>query len=253
MRILITGAAGSIGTALIPRLLDGGHRVFPTDIDTLDVTQPKIRVRQHVRHIHPDLIYHLAGAKYAPEGETDPGHTTQVNAIGTANILACGIPTVTASTCKACDPETVYGASKLIAERLTLNAGGWVARFYNIRESAGNVFETWAGTPDDQPLPVAPCSRFFITMRQAVDLLVDAPQYHPPGRYTVDPGDPVSMNEEAWRLYPTRSQRPIDPRRGDRILEPRHAQAETLEPLHDGLEQIVSAHDRQPVLAQAAA
>src|SRR5262245_20397675 len=120
--ILVTGAKGSIGSALLPRLERPALGVDIEDFDIRDVDA----VRHYVKTVKPDLIYHLAGAKSATQGEADPLTALQVNAVGTANILAAAgdAHVITVSTCKACDPETAYGASKLLAERLTLEAGG---------------------------------------------------------------------------------------------------------------------------------
>lgn len=225
MTVWITGAAGSVGSALAER----SPEAVGTDIE-VDVTD-RYAVGRAAKRIRPSLVYHCAGAKHAPEGETDPAHVAAVNIDGTRNMLAAtpGIPLVLASTCKAADPETAYGASKLIAERMVLNAGGWVARFYNVVETQGNVFQIWAGIPADMPLPVMACWRYFISLDQAVGLMVTVPSL-PSGRYTVAPGPPVYIPDMAANLYPDRAIRMIPPRRGDRLREPLAATSETLTP-----------------------
>lgn len=195
-----------------------------SDVDVTDWWAVSSFVENH----DPTLIYHLAGAKHAPEGEQDPSHIAHVNIIGTANIIDMGIPTVLASTCKAADPETAYGASKLIAERIVLNAGGWIARFYNVVETSGNVFTIWANTPTSQPLPVMDCWRYFISLEDAIYLIRLLPEL-PPGRYTIPPGEPVYIPELAARLYPDRDLIEVPRRRGDRYREPLHATSETID------------------------
>jgi hypothetical protein len=172
-RVLVTGASGSIGSAVVDALRGVAIATYPSDIVgaywQLDVCDDD-RVADAIKAIRPTHVLHLAGEKHAPEGELDPVKTTRTNIEGTVNVLrhAGGARVVTASTCKACDPETVYGASKLIAERMTLNAGGSVARFYNVVESSGNVFRLWESLPADEPLPVAPCERYFVSLADAV-------------------------------------------------------------------------------------
>lgn len=237
-RILVTGAHGTLGRALLQKLR--ADEIHATDLEHLDVRKPIRLAREY------DLVFHLAAAKHAPEGELDPWHTAETNIIGTRNMLETGVRTILASTCKAADPETVYGASKLIAERMTLAAGGSVARFYNIRESSGNVFETWSRMPKNEPLPVTDCWRYFMSIEQAVDLLLfvaDAP----PGRYTVGQAAGSWMFEEARKL--DRGWQFIARRRGDRRIEPRLARCETTVPAGDGFWQIISAHDAVPVAA----
>lgn len=237
MRTLVTGAKGSIGTLLVPQL-EGD--VVATDVDTFDVT----RARRNDLGGY-DLIYHLAGAKHAPVGEEDPEETFRINVVGTENIIRAAkgrAKIVFASTCKACNPETVYGATKLIAERMVLNAGGVVARFYNVRETCGNVFRLWEGLAPDEPVPYTDCSRFFISVDQAVKLLL-ACSMLPSGRYTVDPGRPRHMRDEAEALYPHRELVEVPRRRGDRAKEPLCATNERVLPSVQGILRIVSYND----------
>jgi FlaA1/EpsC-like NDP-sugar epimerase len=257
--ILVTGAAGSIGRPLVALLRAAGLPVVATDLEEaiaeadvwgfqrMDVRDPMEVLRVVSRH-EPSLIVHLAGAKHAPDGECNPRATADTNITGTWNILEMGRRTILASTCKAADPETAYGASKLIAERAVLNHGGSVARFYNVVQTTGNVFVTWAGIPENGPLGVTPCRRYFMTIREAVALVLWASAL-PSGRYTLDPGESRRMTRVARALYPGRELRPLPPRRGDRVAEPRHAAHEQLlETDLEWVEQIVSPHDPQALL-----
>ena len=247
-RILVTGAAGSIGSALVPVLEDAGIEVVATDIDTMNVEYAEY-AQPVVKNTRPDIVFHLAGAKHAPEGEESPQRAMRVNGDGTWNVLrACELyapdaRVVLSSTCKACDPETAYGASKLIAERMVLNSGGSVARMHNVTDTSGNVFRLWESLPAGEPLPVvAGCRRYFISLHDAVALHLWAAVLEP-GRYAVDPGEPRYMPELAAELYPGREQRFIPPRRGDRIQEPLHADCELYYHLDNGLLCIVGTHD----------
>lgn len=255
MIALVTGAAGSVGAALCPVLRERGWNVLALDIGELDVRDSE-RVRHFVAAFTPDVIVHLAGAKHAPEGELDPAGTATTNITGTANVLAAaaqyGARVITASTCKACDPETAYGATKLVAERMTLNAGGSVARFYNVPESGGNVFRLWESLPEDAPIPVTDCRRYFITMDAAVTLVI-ACLTLPAGRWTIDPGAPQWMRDVAARLYPGREIIEIPARRGDRRIEPLCAASETLSPYGTDLVRIVSPYDPPATIIEVAA
>jgi UDP-N-acetylglucosamine 4,6-dehydratase len=243
VKVVITGSEGSVGKALTPVLQARGDEVHGLDIVTgLDILD-ELALRSALQLAEPDVIFHCAGAKHAPEGEVEPWDATRVNVEGTRNVLQAapdGCRMVLTSTCKACNPETVYGATKLIAERLTLNAGQTVARFYNVREASGNVFEIWAGM--QPPLPATSCYRYFITMPQAVGLLLRVVQM-PPGRYTLDPGYSVLMLVEAAALVGRENVEIMRPRRGDRLKEPRIGGGESLVPLGNGVERIHSRHD----------
>jgi FlaA1/EpsC-like NDP-sugar epimerase len=239
-RVLVTGAKGSIGSALL------GHiQATATDVDTLDV-RDEAAVAAALSSERPDIIFHMAAAKSAPDGERDPMSALEINVIGTRNVLAHapeGCRVVTASTCKACEPETAYGASKLVAERVTLNAGGSVSRFYNVVESSGNVFEIWEQRSESEPLLVTPCRRYFISLAEAVSLVLWTAVL-PPARYGFDPGRSREMRDVAADLYPGRSVQSVPPRRGDRIAEPLAARHEHVEQdAVPGLLRIVGAHD----------
>ena len=239
-RILITGAKGSIGSALLEHI-----DANATDVDSLDV-RDESAVRETLADANPEVVFHMAAAKSAPDGERDPMSALEINVIGTRNVLAHvpeGCRVVTASTCKACEPETAYGASKLVAERVTLNAGGSVSRFYNVVESSGNVFELWAQLGRDDPIPVTPCRRYFISLEEAVSLVLWT-AILPSARYGFDPGTARELHDVAAALYPDREIQSIPPRRGDRLVEPLAARHEQVEQdAQASLLRIVGAHD----------
>lgn len=256
MSIVVTGYRGSIGARLAEVLMSATSGEFlGLDIEFgQDITDPKwIRT---IFESGADVIFHLAAAKSAPAGEEDPYDTAHTNILGTRNVLRAAsqlitskrVPAVvTASTCKACDPETAYGASKLIAERMTLGyANGRVARFHNVMETQGNVFETWAGLPEDEPIPVTNCTRHFICLDEAVSLLIAAASpLTEPGRYAFRPDPALPMMTVARRLYPNRSKALVPPRRGDRITEPYMARCEEAEVLDWRLLRITSPYDKE--------
>lgn len=127
---------------------------------------------------------------------------------------------VAATTCKAIEPETVYGASKLISDRIVLNHDFTVARFFNVIESAGNVFEIWEDRKKKAlDLYVTPCFRFFISVDEAVSFITHLLML-PPGRYAPYPGDPIEMTTMVQRFAPGYPFKVVPPRRGDRLVEP---------------------------------
>jgi len=218
---------------------------YPTDVDSLDVTDGE-RVLRRFYHTAPGVVFHLAAHKHAPEAEATPADVTRTNVLGTENVVraarAVEAKVVLASTCKAADPETVYGATKLIAERIVLNAGGVVCRYFNVRESAGNVFRLWESVPESEALLWTSCWRYFITLDDAVDLLVRAVDL-PAGRYAIDPGSPRHMHAELLALYPDRTHCQIPRRRGDREAEPLHGASESWKRVGERLFRISSHHD----------
>lgn len=240
-KILVTGANGSIGRRLFDRLRSVNRHVQGVDL------RPGHDVRYgnilHDGFIHDaDIVFHCAAAKSATDGETNPYRTAQANIEGTKNILrySPGARVILASTCKACDPETAYGASKLIAERMVLDAGGSVARFYNVVESSGNVFEKWER--ETGKIWATDCWRYFISLEEAVSLML-ATALERPGRYTFAPGAPRHMLKVAQDLYPDRELVIADRRRGDRPAEPERSACERIELVRDRLMQVRSPYD----------
>lgn len=246
-QILITGAGGSIGTRLYERLRKICDFIpYRTDKKQMDVTNSFI-VRLTIDKYKPDIIIHLAGMKHAPQGEVNPLEAIDINITGTHNIIKnldilekpCKV--VLASTCKANNPEIVYGATKLIAERLVLNAGGSVARFFNVVETSGNVFEIWEKEKGKKK--VAHCIRYFIGLDEAVGLLIYTAMA-PAGRYIVNTIHPHNMLDIYSKLYNEDGQI-MPPRRGDRIKELYKSTSETVEKtlLNNCIAKLKSAHD----------
>jgi UDP-N-acetylglucosamine 4,6-dehydratase/5-epimerase len=138
--ILVTGAAGSVGTELVRTLLEfnprnlvlvdnneGGLYDLEQDLRSSELSTFVADIRDKER-IEPlfkgvDLVFHLAGLKNLPMCEHNPYEAIKTNIVGTKNVIdACLRGSVEkaifTSTGKAVKPTTAYGASKLLAERL---------------------------------------------------------------------------------------------------------------------------------------
>lgn len=245
--VLIVGGGGSIGEAIQTYGAKSDINMF--DDNFLDITD-EYAVRQYMgRHKPYRAIINLAGAKHAPEGEDTTYHTLEVNTIGVQNLIKWkpkGCRIIQASTCKACNPETAYGASKLLAERMVLNDGGTVVRYYNVIETAGNVFELWKEQAKEGTIKVVDkCERYFITLKEAAGLTVAAISLKP-GRYTINGVKLTNMMDVAKSLYPDTQKTIVQPRRGDRITEKLHGTSEYLgETFYDGaIVKIENYHDK---------
>jgi FlaA1/EpsC-like NDP-sugar epimerase len=133
---------------------------------------------------------------------------------GTKNIvdasLAAGVERfVLVSTDKAVDPNSVYGASKLIAEELVLRQGTsdrvfLVVRFGNVLGSRGSILPLFRqqilkGGPVTITDPQS--KRYFMTIPEAVSLVLQAGGVgHSRGLYLLDMGEPVSIKELADQM-----------------------------------------------------
>lgn len=255
-KVLVTGGEGSIGAALADFLydLDGVvSEVLFTDIHTMDVRDERNVMAQFLL-FKPNLVIHLAASKHAPLGEEDPYEVVRTNVEGTYNVLEwsrrLGANCVVASTCKACDPETAYGASKLIAERMALNAGQNVARYYNVCETSGNVFKIWERQVEQgNQLAYTDCKRRFTTLREALNLTLWVSMWGERARYTLTNTTSQHMRDVLAAYYPygdsTGMFSVIPTRRGDRYEEPRHAACEQMEEVAgcEWISRIVNPHD----------
>lgn len=249
MRVLVTGADGFIGRRVLPVLWDLGHETVAFDLPDGDVRD----VAALRRYADCAACIHLAGLKYATTSELDPLPTVDVNVTGTANVCAVfGGRAVIASTCKAADPETVYGASKLLAERVGLLAGARVVRLVNVLGSSGSVTEIWDRVPAGSPLPVCDATRLFMTADQAAELFVSALEW-PTGRYGPRDARHLHIDELAAELHPGRETVRIPLRRGDRRHERLLADCEHDSAWSDRVVSITAVHDAHELEAAVAA
>jgi len=157
MKILITGAAGMLGTDARRILAGQGHEVIPTDVGPaavgdirpLDITDGAA-VRAFFAETNPDVVFHGAAYTNVDGCERDPDLAHKVNALGTWTVASAaeevGAALVAISTdfvfdgmkgaayteFDAPNPISHYGASKLAGENL---AGAACRRCYIVRTS----------------------------------------------------------------------------------------------------------------------
>jgi UDP-N-acetylglucosamine 4,6-dehydratase len=135
-----------------------------------------------------EIVVHAAALKRIEVGAYNPLEVKKTNIDGAANVIEAATDAhvgrvVFLSTDKAYQPVSPYGTSKAFAESLFLaanNTRGWngprfsVVRYGNIWNSTGSVVPTWRKmleTSDTVPVTDPECTRFFMTMDEAVDLV----------------------------------------------------------------------------------
>lgn len=214
---LITGATGFLGSAITRHLLAQGHKVrafarSEHGHERLIASTPE-ELRKNLSSLLgavedlPRLLkasrgcthlIHAAAQKCIPLAEYDPGSCLSTNVQGSRNVadacLANGISrAVLVSTDKASSPSTLYGASKLCAERLWLASNKYSAgsgteyvavRYGNVWASKGAVLEAWLDAVTrgiSLKLTDPRCTRFHLHKHEALSLVLDALENASPG------------------------------------------------------------------------
>jgi FlaA1/EpsC-like NDP-sugar epimerase len=271
-RVAVTGAGGSIGSELCRQIMQfepAALLLIDRDesalhgaqlsiegralLDTPNLILVDIRDRDRVRTLfcqhRPEVVFHAAALKHLPLLESNPVEALKTNVWGTLAVLeaseAAGVERfVNISTDKAADPGSILGYSKRVAEGLTASVdararGRYLSvRFGNVLGSRGSVLTAFraqleAGAPLTVTHPEA--TRFFMTVEEAVQLVVQAAAIGEGGRALVlDMGEPVRIGEVAEQLAQT-----VNPpcaieyvglRPGEKLHETLFSQAEQPEP-----------------------
>src|SRR5918993_3984703 len=178
--VLVTGAGGSIGAELVrqiarvgPRLLvmldHAEDNLFRIDREMIeerhftrvesvlaDCKEPD-RMLEVMQRFRPDVVFHAAAYKHVPLMESNPLEAVRNNAIATRVTAETAAASkverfVLISTDKACNPKTVMGASKAMAEWIVHAAGEKhpgtrfsSVRFGNVLASSGSVVPIFRG------------------------------------------------------------------------------------------------------------
>jgi FlaA1/EpsC-like NDP-sugar epimerase len=237
-RVLVTGGGGSIGAELcrqIDRFGPAELMMLDRDESALHATQLSIYgsalldspnvILADIRDgpvldalflaRRPEVVFHAAALKHLPLLEQYPSEAWKTNVLGTQNVLdaarLCGAEKfVNISTDKAANPISVLGRSKRIGERLVAHVaesahGTYLSvRFGNVLGSRGSMLDTFtAQLAGGGPITVTDpqVTRFFMTIPEAVQLVVHAAAIGAPGEVLVlDMGEPVRIADVARQL-----------------------------------------------------
>ncbi len=145
-----------------------------------------------VRAFHDvDYVIHAAALKQVPALEYNPTEAVKTNVMGANNIVDAAIDTgvkkvIALSTDKAVNPINLYGATKLVAEKLFIAANAYagnkvkfsVVRYGNVVGSRGSVVPLFMDLKRkgirEIPITNDKMTRFWITLEQGVDLVIKA-------------------------------------------------------------------------------
>lgn len=245
-RVLITGAAGSIGQELARQV----WRLGPATLTIVDINESDVfdrhqellaanaggDVQPHVASVtdqahmdalfyttRPEIVFHAAAYKHVPLMEHQPGEAIRTNVLGTRIVAETsaryGVDRfVLVSTDKAVRPSNVMGASKRVAEMVisdVANRTGLSAccvRFGNVLGSRGSVIPTFerqirAGGP--VTVTDARMRRYFMTIPEAAGLIIQSGAFGERDVICIlDMGEDVSILELAERVIELHNLRP---------------------------------------------
>lgn len=207
-KILVTGGVGSIGSQLVKRLLNLNPAIVRildnNETGLFDIEQElhsnKIRTlvgdirdrdRLNVAMDGIDYVFHASALKHVPLCEYNPFDAVKTNVLGTQNVLEAALTqevekVINISTDKAVNPTNVMGATKLLAERLTISANYYrgdkrtvfsSVRFGNVLNSRGSVIPLFLKQiKEGGPVTITDkrMTRFFMDIPTAVDLIITA-------------------------------------------------------------------------------
>jgi UDP-N-acetylglucosamine 4,6-dehydratase len=204
--VLVTGGTGSFGRKFVDTVLAETKvkKLIVFSRDELKQHDMASRLRddrirffigdvRDVERIHRafhgvDLVVHAAALKQVPACEYNPLEAVKTNVLGAANIINaaidCGVKRVLAlSTDKAVNPVNLYGATKLCAEKLFVQANSYsgfdgtrfaCARYGNVMGSRGSVIQVFREQRQAGRITITDkrMTRFWITLDQGVRFVV---------------------------------------------------------------------------------
>ena len=225
-KVLITGAAGSIGSALANRIADlnpkqlilldnnesGLFEIYEevnqrcnTEYVVGDIKDREILYETFRKH-RPDIVYHTAAYKHVVLMEKYPNEANKTNIDGLKNIIVESNSWnvkkfIFISSDKAVNPTSMMGKSKKIGEELCqINNGNTkfiIVRFGNVMASRGSVIPLWQkAIQENKDLVVTDkkMKRYFMGIYEAVDLILEATRLGKGGEiFVLDMGKPINI------------------------------------------------------------
>ncbi|MFN3396684.1 MAG: polysaccharide biosynthesis protein, partial [Thermodesulfovibrionales bacterium] len=229
--VMVTGAGGSIGSELCRQIINYDpsnlilidryeNSLFEIDLELKNEGYDS-KITTHIGDIQdkrfidnifsryrPEIIFHAAAYKHVPLMENNPVEAVKNNILGTRNVIEasrryCADHFVLISTDKAVNPTSIMGATKRIAEYLTISTNSLcqtkfsVVRFGNVLGTNGSVLPIFQEQlKKGGPLTVThpEIKRFFMLIPEAVQLVLIAAAIGNGGElFVLDMGEPLKI------------------------------------------------------------
>lgn len=255
--ILITGGTGSFGKKFIQNILKKYPKVNKIIIFSRDELKqselkqvypeskfPNLRffigdVRDGSRLKRAcegvDVIIHAAAIKQVDTAEYNPTECIKTNINGAQNVinaaLESGVSDVVAlSTDKACAPINLYGATKLVSDKLFVAANNIrgnknikfsVVRYGNVMGSRGSVIPFFLKIKNEHKIPITheDMTRFNISLQDGVDMVLYAIENHLGGEIFVPKIPSYKVTDVAKAIAPNAKKNIIGIRPGEKLHE----------------------------------
>lgn len=230
-RVMITGAGGSIGTALARRISNSGaqsiacigHSELPIFNLRAALAASKVPIHYGVFDVgselfsnfvpfwRPDYILHAAAHKHVGLMESQPEQALKNNTEATILLAKSAVKVqarfIFISTDKAVNPTSIMGASKRLAEAWlqTNMPEARICRFGNVLGSSGSlveILEQRVAEGKSITLTSPDMVRYFITAKEAVGLVLTSGLLCEPGIYSLEMGEQVPIVNVAAKLSP---------------------------------------------------
>lgn len=253
--ILITGGTGSFGSECVRILSKYSSArkiiVFSRDEAKQFVMAEEFKHDDRVRFFIGDVrdksrlglafkrvnyIIHAAALKHVPIAEYNPTECIKTNIVGSQNVISAAIDervekVIMLSTDKACNPINLYGATKLCAEKLFVNANQLrfnkpffsVVRYGNVLSSRGSVIPYFKSLIEQKknylPLTHHEMTRFFISLNEAVKFVLNSLGNSIGGEIFIPKMNSIFIRDLIKILSPKANFKTIGIRDGEKIHE----------------------------------
>ncbi len=237
--VMITGAAGSIGSEIATQVIFFKPKLLilidQAESALYDLEQDFIRAGYRgdfvpivgdIRDVHkmdeyferfkPQIVFHAAAYKHVPLMEANPYEAVKINVLGSKNVMDLSVKHgvekfVMISTDKAVNPTSVMGATKRAAEmyatclqQKNTKTKFIITRFGNVLGSNGSVMQLFKKQLNNGgPLTVThkEITRYFMTIPEACNLVLEAGTMGNGGEiFVFDMGEPVKIFDLAVKM-----------------------------------------------------
>jgi UDP-N-acetylglucosamine 4,6-dehydratase/5-epimerase len=255
--VLITGGTGSFGKKFVETILSR----YPTVNKIIIFSRDELK-QSDLRQSYPekqfpqlrffigdvrdidrlkracediDVIIHAAAIKQVDTAEYNPTECIKTNIGGAENLIHaaidCGVKNVVAlSTDKACAPINLYGATKLVSDKLITAANNIkgskdirfsVVRYGNVMGSRGSVIPFFLKKREDGVLPITSVdmTRFNISLQDGVDMVLYALENHIGGEIFVPKIPSYKILDVAEAIAPRCRTKVVGIRPGEKLHE----------------------------------